>query len=119
MIVGMIGAGNMAIDMAKAFNEQKIAIKTICDIDREKGQRLAKAFNSEFQADYHKLLADEKIDLIYIATPPKTHAEIFIKALEAKKHTLCEKPLCLNEEDAQKMLEAANNAQKFSIISSI
>src|SRR5437870_2935063 len=94
--VGIIGGGNMALDMAKAFKDQgKFLIKTICDIDQAKAKKLADAYNCQFTDDFRKLLADPSLDLIYIATPPKTHGEIFISSVAAKKHTLCEKPLCL------------------------
>ena len=59
------------------------------------------------------LLADESIDLIDICLPPDIHADIAIRALEAGKHVLIEKPMALTAEDCENIVSvaAANNRQ--------
>jgi predicted dehydrogenase len=117
--VGIIGSGNMAKDMAEAFRKNEFLIKGICDIDEEKARVLAHPLDANTTTAYADLLDDPDIDLIYIATPPKTHSEIFISSLLAKKHTICEKPLCLTDNEALKMLEEAKRAKDSGIISAI
>lgn len=56
---------------------------------------------------YEALLADESVDAVYIATPHPMHAHWAIKAAEAGKHILCEKPATLNEAETMAVLEAA------------
>ena len=64
-------------------------------------------------AGYDALLADPQIDAIYIAVPHPYHAEWAIKAAEAGKHVLCEKPLALSAFEADAMIHAARKAGTF------
>jgi UDP-N-acetyl-2-amino-2-deoxyglucuronate dehydrogenase len=60
-----------------------------------------------------KLLEDEaSVDVVAICTPNGLHAEHSILALQANKHVLCEKPLCISSNDGLKMIEAAKIARK-------
>ena len=62
---------------------------------------------------YDALLADPDVDAIYIATPHPGHAEWAIKAAEAGKHVLCEKPMGLTAFEADAMIHAARKAGTF------
>lgn len=59
--------------------------------------------------DYREVLAADDVDAVVVCTPPNTHREVFIQALEAGKHCLVEKPVSMNVADADAMLEAAAN----------
>ncbi|RWO97426.1 MAG: oxidoreductase [Mesorhizobium sp.] len=62
---------------------------------------------------YEALLADPNVDAIYISTPHPSHAEWAIKAAEAGKHVLCEKPMGLTAFEADAMIHAARKASTF------
>lgn len=72
---------------------------------------LAAAFANEFGAkrwysDWRELIADDEIDAVYIATPVYLHAEQTLAAAEAGKSVLCEKPMAMNPDECERMIEA-------------
>lgn len=74
----------------------------------------AEKFATEFgnvraHGSYAALLADPEVEAVYLATPHPWHAEWAIKAVEAGKHLLCEKPLTLRRADTERVIAAAKN----------
>ena len=63
-----------------------------------------------FETDWRELVARDDIDLIDIASPNDTHAEIAIAAAKAGKMVMCEKPLGRNAAEAEKMVAAVEAA---------
>ncbi|MFB9760459.1 Gfo/Idh/MocA family protein [Ectobacillus funiculus] len=59
---------------------------------------------------YEALLTDPSIEAVYIPLPNHLHKEWAIRAAEAGKHVLCEKPLAISADEAQEMVEACENA---------
>jgi predicted dehydrogenase len=63
-------------------------------------------------ATAESLIQDPAVDLVIVATPPNTHAELSLKLLAAGKHVVCEKPLALNRAETDHLVSAAAQAQR-------
>lgn len=110
--IGIIGLGAIGQRLIKQLQEHpKVKIVAICDSNqalvKETASILAEA---EGYYDYKHLLADEKVELVYVAVPPKYHCSIVMDALKARKHILCEKPLANSLEEAEEMFQAAKDS---------
>ena len=64
----------------------------------------------ETYRSFDALLADPRIDAVYVPLPISMHADWCIKAIEAGKHVLCEKPFAANASEAERVLEASRGA---------
>ncbi|MFN2341158.1 MAG: Gfo/Idh/MocA family protein [Halanaerobium sp.] len=96
VIPGILGAGNSELYAVASRSKEKAA-----DFAEEFGA-------AKFYDDYDKLLADQEIDAVYIPLPNGLHKKWTIKAAEAGKHILCEKPLSgKSKAEAEEMFAAA------------
>lgn len=107
--IGVLGAANIAKQFIRDVRPSA-KVKVTCVASREVGK--AAEFAAANGVDrsvgsYEALLADPDIGAIYLPLPNSLHAEWAIKALEAGKHVLCEKPLALNRDEAERMFAAA------------
>lgn len=86
-------------------------VSAIASRDEEKAKKTAEELNiPKAYGSYEELLEDPTIDVIYVPLPNHLHKEWSIRAAEAGKHVLCEKPLALTEAEAAEMAEAAAKA---------
>jgi predicted dehydrogenase len=99
--IGIIGAGEFAAFSAKAFLKvEGIHIIGVTDINESSSRNLSREFNAEVYSSVEDLLKNEKIDLVYIGTPPYLHYQQSKAALHAGKHVICEKPAALHTIEA-------------------
>ncbi|MEV8378212.1 aldo/keto reductase [Kribbella sp. NPDC056861] len=106
---GILGTGNIASRFASQIPAS--ATGELAAVG-SRSQDSADAFGDKYDiphrhASYDALLADDTVDAVYLATPHPLHPEWAIKAAEAGKHVLCEKPLAINRSWAAAMIEAA------------
>ena len=86
-------------------------IMAVASSNEQRAREVALRFGIErFYAGYQSLLDDHDIDAVYIALPNHLHREWTIRAAEAGKHVLCEKPLAMNADECKEMITACNQA---------
>ncbi|MCL2098936.1 MAG: Gfo/Idh/MocA family oxidoreductase [Oscillospiraceae bacterium] len=129
---GLIGIGAMGsghLDNLIRLNKEKsdINLVAVCDIDGSKFKSNKKiegnlegvgggggvdfsAFNCYTSAD--EMLEKEQLDLVLIALPTYLHCEYSVKCLNKGVHVFCEKPMALNPDECQKMIDAADKNNK-------
>lgn len=106
---GILGTGAIADWFARGVHESTSGLlAAVGSRTQEKADRFGKQHNiPRCIVGYDALLADPDIDAVYIATPHPAHLEWAVKAAEAGKHLLVEKPIGMNVSEAQTMIEAA------------
>jgi predicted dehydrogenase len=116
--IGVIGAGFARTTQIPAFKDCIGArVVAITSRHRENAERVAEEFKIRHVAnDWQELVASKDVDLVSVVTPPATHMEITLAALDHGKHVLCEKPMALNAEEARQMTERAAKAGVLALI---
>jgi predicted dehydrogenase len=113
--VGVLGAGQIAQaahfeSCTKARNADLFAI---CDVADDLRERMGVAHGAQKTfADYDKMLADPDLDAVIIATADAFHVPASIRALEAGKHVLCEKPLGLTVDEVERLASVVKKSGK-------
>ena len=93
-----------------------VELVTLVDRDQEKAQRVAQRFgvpNATTAID--EVLEDPEIDMVDICTPNFLHAPLAIAALESGKHVLVERPIARNAAETEKMVKAADKADRLLV----
>jgi predicted dehydrogenase len=124
--IGIIGIGFMGYTHFEAAKKLKDAKVTAISTRDEKklagdwssiqgnfGPRAGQVDVSELKTynDYKELLADPEIDLVDICLPPEMHEKVALEAIAAGKATLVEKPISVQLDAANRMVDAANDAK--------
>jgi len=109
--VAIIGCGWAGVRHARACQECGAQVRWAVDVDRRRAEALRGMQEGIRTAtDYRKALDDPQVDAVDICLPHNLHAPIAMKAAEAGKHVLCEKPIAASLEEADRMIEAAEQA---------
>ena len=123
--IGLVGYGFMGRAHSNAYAQvnhffpldHHVVLQAVCARDVNKLKDFASKWNyKSVETDWRKLIERDDIDVIDIATPNNTHAEIAIAAAKAGKSILCEKPLGLNGDEAEKMVAAVNKAKVANMV---
>lgn len=109
MKLGILGAGGIASTMAKTVAGMKdVEAYAVAARDLERARVFAQKYEvKKAYGSYEEMLADDEVELVYIATPHSHHYLHAKMCLEAGKNVLCEKAFTVNAEQAQKLFDLA------------
>jgi len=116
--LGYIGCGSFASHTYPLTQRNPLyRIRAACDINVDAAKALAEKAGAAYHtADADELLADPEIDVVFITTRHNNHAELAVKAAEAKKHVYCEKPMGLSRDECRMVARAVReNGVKYCI----
>ena len=116
--VGIIGTGFARKVQIPSFLESAEAeIVSVVSGHLENAQKTAQEFNiAHFTDDWRETVERDDIDLICITTPPDTHREMTLYALEHGRHILCEKPMAMTADEAREMMKKAGEKSVLALI---
>ncbi len=110
--VGLIGGGGIADAHIRGYRAyaESIAVTAVADVVYQTASRRAADLNAVGYTDFRQMILDADLDAVDICLPHHLHAEAIIAAAAAGRHVLCEKPLCLTVEEADRVRLAIDAA---------
>jgi UDP-N-acetyl-2-amino-2-deoxyglucuronate dehydrogenase len=122
----IIGCGRISYKHVEAIinNKKEAVLTAVCDIEKEKANIRKEEYLNKFNenvvvnvyTDYLEMLQKEDIDVVTIATESGYHPEIAINCMNKGLHVICEKPMALSIEDADRMIDVSRkNNVKLSV----
>jgi predicted dehydrogenase len=108
----IVGLGKMGLSHLSIANAHPdIELRCVCDTSRYVLDVLQKYTGIKAYTDFARMLRDEELDCIFVATPSKYHADIVTAALERNLHVFCEKPFALEPQTGYRLAELAERRQ--------
>ena len=111
MKYALIGCGRIAVNHMKAALNNKLEIVAVCDVLPEKMEAILEKYDLQNDAyikrytDYKEMIAEEKPELVSIATESGIHAEIALHCIENDVNVIIEKPMAMSISDADQIIE--------------
>ena len=107
--MAILGAGNIAEQMARTIRGMRnVQCYAVASRDLKKAEQFAKKFGfKKAYGSYEELVRDEKVELIYVATPHSHHYACAMLCLQHNKPVLCEKAFTVNAAQAQELIRVA------------
>jgi predicted dehydrogenase len=104
--IGIIGAGNFTVSrILPGFKaDESCEVTVVANRRKETAEKVAAQFSiPEVIEDWHDVIASDKVDAVFIGTPPYLHKEAVLAALGAGKHVLCETRIAMSASEAREM----------------
>lgn len=118
MKVGIIGCGKIAQvrHIPEYLDNPNVEVVGYYDWNADRAAELADKFGGKAYSTEDELLAESDIDAVSVCVANNAHAKVTIKALNAGKHVLCEKPMAVTLDECLEMVKVAKDNQKYLMI---
>lgn len=117
--VSLIGCGRIGTTHLQALKSiEEVEIAAVADENPEAAKAFAASANCPSYTDYKEMIDKVGPDVACVCTPPASHPEISIYALEHGAHVLCEKPFAIHTVCASRMVDAAEKAGRYLTMAS-
>jgi predicted dehydrogenase len=114
---GVVGTGDVSrylVSDLRTLDSARLA--AVCSRSPDRGREFAAEFGfGRAHASMADFLGDERVEIVYLATPHSTHADLAVRALEAGKHVLVEKPLGVDAAEVARVVAAARSNARFAM----
>lgn len=116
--VVVLGGGSVAQNrhLPEYATNPNAEIAGVMDFNQARAQELCERFGGKPYGSLEEVLQDSAVDAVSVCTPNAVHAEYTIKALEAGKHVLVEKPMALNLTETRAMMDAQKKSGKILML---
>lgn len=116
-IVGVGGMGSAHFDTY--LRAEGLELVAACDVREDMLREKVGDRNIKIYTDFDEMIKNEKVDIVDISTPSYLHADMAIKALNAGFNVICEKPMALDTESANRVKIAAENSGKLFMVAHV
>lgn len=121
--VAVVGLGHLSLDeiLPGTLSSKHVRVTALVSADPAKARTIAGQYGVPEQnlydyASFDRIRDNPAIDFVYVVLPNNMHAEYTIRAAQAGKHVLCEKPMATNPADAERMVAACKDAKRLLMI---
>ena len=110
MKIAIVGCGGMGNVHALSYVQMPdVTLTGVCDLDIELAEALSLKTGAPAYTSFETMLKEADFDVLSVTLPSYLHKEYTLKAAQAGKHVICEKPLALNLEDAAAMIQGCEH----------
>ena len=104
-----VGSGNIAKSTARSITKGNHVVTAVYSRNYEKAKDFASKYKAQVFKSFDALLESGEFDAVYIATPHTSHLEYSLKAMQAGKPVLCEKPVGVRTDEVDLMIKASDD----------
>lgn len=115
LAVAVVGCGYFGMKRLAAIREAAdcIDLRAVVDVDEQRAASASVKYGVRYALDLESVTGDPEIEALIVSAPNNLHAPLAVRALEAGKHVLVEKPLAINPAEAQRIVDAARANDRY------